>query len=662
MAFRLAGGGTLRLATGDHVRVRRNDYRSRRAAGDPDLLNGYRGIIREITPGRGAVAEWRRAGPDGPVTELATLSPADIASGIVSYGTAMTVAAAQGSTASTALVYGPGLDAHALYVAMSRDRDTARLYLPRQLLEDGTDRARHGQPATPAEELQRAIDACARTLAADQPDRLVLTELGGVPSPIAQPPAVIPPESPPPAPPVPAWTTRPYGHHSDTTLTRLDHALRSDLPRLTTRDQRITTAQTTARAGNGPAATALQARRDKLAAAAAAAAEGLPAARSAAAAAAASYQQARQRHQNAQQHAAHGRAALLLAGLTPRQARDQLAATTRDLLTAQAREHETRTRAAQLAGDAAAAAAWPAPGTSRSPRRSRRTCEPRPPPHPPTWPASHSPSTTPAPPQTPARPSTASPRKPASARPCPPPSATRNTPNAPPPRLPAARPRHETIQRPGHSPAVLPAAPACRAAPPARSHARPSGCLPCDSAGIARTRGDTPERSAPRPPAGTECVTCSLALPVWESTGRSNPAPACERNAPAPHAGLKRNPDRKADQPAERNPGRIARERGLEGAASPNGRQTPDRTVRLLSAVTARQPAPMPRCRHDNQCHRLERRMAGQRPADRQLRHHDGEPERRCGQDNARPRPRRPHRRGPRPGTARQRQPPGQLL
>ncbi|GAA5770780.1 hypothetical protein Aros01_07308 [Streptosporangium roseum] len=50
-----------------------------------------------------------------------------IASGGLSHGTAMTVAATQDLTGEHALVYGMSLDPHTLYAAMTRDRLSAHL-------------------------------------------------------------------------------------------------------------------------------------------------------------------------------------------------------------------------------------------------------------------------------------------------------------------------------------------------------------------------------------------------------------------------------------------------------------------------------------------------------------------------------------------------------
>ncbi|MEV4753426.1 relaxase domain-containing protein, partial [Streptosporangium sp. NPDC049248] len=141
------------------------------------IANMVRGV-----DGRWSVSvQWRRLGADGPALVVERVSPAYIAAGGLSHGTAMTVAAAQGLTSQHTLIYGMGLDPHTLYAAMSRDRISVHLYLPRNVLESDADRAQHGEPRNPAEELHRALDAYAATLQGDRADRLLTPE----PEPIA---------------------------------------------------------------------------------------------------------------------------------------------------------------------------------------------------------------------------------------------------------------------------------------------------------------------------------------------------------------------------------------------------------------------------------------------------------------------------------------------
>ncbi|MBX9387400.1 MobF family relaxase [Streptomonospora nanhaiensis] len=167
VAFALRGGGRLALASGDVVRVRRNDYRSRRGEG-PDVLNGFRGVVAEVDGRRGARVEWRHEGE----TLSAWVSPEAIARGDLSHGYAMTIAAAQGLTCERAHVYGIGAEAHSLYPAMSRSRARADLYLAAQGLESVDVRGVRND----GELVRRLIDGYARTLT-DRDDTMVSDEL-----------------------------------------------------------------------------------------------------------------------------------------------------------------------------------------------------------------------------------------------------------------------------------------------------------------------------------------------------------------------------------------------------------------------------------------------------------------------------------------------------
>ncbi|MGI5330978.1 AAA family ATPase [Actinomadura nitritigenes] len=295
--YHLAGGGTLALAVGDHVRVRRNDYRTRRKHARPDdvdVLNGYRGIVVGFAGcgGRDPVIQWRRDTADGPVTDTAAFTALQVSRGQISHGTAMTVAAAQGQSGERALVYGMGLDPHALYPAMSRDKARVDLYLPCGLLETDADRIRHGTPAGPADDLTRAIIAYAATLHGDRADKLITPELdttiaataGSVPAaaaPAAAAPAAGPVGVPRPTPgddpaigdnqrqgdPVgrlTPWHKRPYGRPTDAEVDELHASLTKDLALYRRTDQHLAVEMARAERGDGPVAGALTARRDAL--------------------------------------------------------------------------------------------------------------------------------------------------------------------------------------------------------------------------------------------------------------------------------------------------------------------------------------------------------------------------------------------------------------
>ncbi|MFW5415605.1 AAA family ATPase [Nocardiopsis sp. CNT-189] len=142
VGFALRGGGRLELSAGDVVRVRRNDYRSRRGEG-PDVLNGVRGVVAEVDARRGVRVRWRSREGE----RSAWFSPEALARGDVSLGYAMTIAAAQGLTCERVHVYGIGADANSLYPAMTRSRERADLYLAAEALQGldptafGSDRA-----------------------------------------------------------------------------------------------------------------------------------------------------------------------------------------------------------------------------------------------------------------------------------------------------------------------------------------------------------------------------------------------------------------------------------------------------------------------------------------------------------------------------------------
>ena len=170
-----AGGGTIALAPGDLVRVRQNDYRSRHDPNSPDVLNGYRAVVTDVDADRQVRIEWRRPDPHAPGghrTEAAWITPAQIADGHLSHGYAMTIAAAQGMTCDLALGSGVGADAHTLYPALTRARESTHLWLARTAVEDDTTSAVLG-PATDHDRLARTIAAYADQLERDRPDSLI---------------------------------------------------------------------------------------------------------------------------------------------------------------------------------------------------------------------------------------------------------------------------------------------------------------------------------------------------------------------------------------------------------------------------------------------------------------------------------------------------------
>ncbi|MFD4347435.1 MobF family relaxase [Streptomyces coelicoflavus] len=92
--YTLPGGDTLTLAVGDVVRVRENDYRSRRGEG-PDMLNGYRAVITDLDDRHRVEITWRVTdvkAPGGYREESAWVSTRKVTGGALSLGYAMTIA------------------------------------------------------------------------------------------------------------------------------------------------------------------------------------------------------------------------------------------------------------------------------------------------------------------------------------------------------------------------------------------------------------------------------------------------------------------------------------------------------------------------------------------------------------------------------------------
>ncbi|MFF8414702.1 MobF family relaxase [Streptomyces omiyaensis] len=187
--YALASGERLELAAGDVIRIKRNDYRTRRG-GDVDVLNGYRGQVTYAAKG-GVAVEWRRPADDGGhAIERAWITADQIANGTLQHGYAMTIAAAQGLTCDYTLAYGVGASANDLYPAISRDRIATHLWLPADVVESEETRLRLGEARSEQERLERTVAAYADSLEGDSDDRMVSDELA--PAPEARPAAPIP--------------------------------------------------------------------------------------------------------------------------------------------------------------------------------------------------------------------------------------------------------------------------------------------------------------------------------------------------------------------------------------------------------------------------------------------------------------------------------------
>ncbi|MGW1811231.1 hypothetical protein [Streptomyces sp. NPDC002078] len=184
--YALPGGNALTLAVGDIVRVRQNDYRSRRGEG-PDMLNGYRAVITAIDAGHNVRISWRahHAASKEPRYESAWVKTEKVVGGALSLGYAMTIAASQGLTCDTSLMYGHGANDFATYPGITRARKQNHLWLPLAAVEDEQTRAQLGDARTERELLQRAINAFARYLGQSRPDVMVSDLLREPPAPAA---------------------------------------------------------------------------------------------------------------------------------------------------------------------------------------------------------------------------------------------------------------------------------------------------------------------------------------------------------------------------------------------------------------------------------------------------------------------------------------------
>ncbi|WLQ69305.1 MULTISPECIES: hypothetical protein [Streptomyces] len=132
-------------ASGDAVRVRTNYYRSRGDQG-PDLLNGYRAVVNDTGEDGRIEITWRtRTRGENTALVSAWLAPDQVASWALSLRYAMTIAASQGMTCDTSLLYGHGANAFATYPGLTRDKWANHLWLPLAVIESEGTRARLGR-------------------------------------------------------------------------------------------------------------------------------------------------------------------------------------------------------------------------------------------------------------------------------------------------------------------------------------------------------------------------------------------------------------------------------------------------------------------------------------------------------------------------------------
>ncbi|WP_371606825.1 relaxase domain-containing protein (plasmid) [Streptomyces sp. NBC_01213] len=185
--YALPGGERLTLAAGDAVRVRVNVSRGRRGEG-PGVLNGHRAVVSEIAEDGRIEVTWRtRTHGTDTAFVSASLTPDQVASGVLVLGYAMTIAASQGMTCDTSLLYGHGANVFAMYPGLTRGRKANHLWLPRAVVESDDSWAQLGDALTEKERLERAVDAFARYLGQSRPDAMVSDLLHEPPA-----PAVVP--------------------------------------------------------------------------------------------------------------------------------------------------------------------------------------------------------------------------------------------------------------------------------------------------------------------------------------------------------------------------------------------------------------------------------------------------------------------------------------
>jgi len=95
----------------------------------------------------------------------------------------MTIAASQGLTCNTSLMYGHGANAFACYPGITRARRENHIWLPLDVVESEQTQARLGTARSERERLERAIDAFARFLGQSRPDGMVSDLLYDPPEP-----------------------------------------------------------------------------------------------------------------------------------------------------------------------------------------------------------------------------------------------------------------------------------------------------------------------------------------------------------------------------------------------------------------------------------------------------------------------------------------------
>jgi conjugative relaxase-like TrwC/TraI family protein len=177
--MRAAGGlgeeelvvGGIAFSVGDHVLVRRNDRRL-------GVVNGDRGVVTRVEPETGGI-ELDLGGRRAALPREYLEQPTRHGGRSLMHGYAMTVHLAQGMTCrQTFVLVGDQLTREAGYVALSRGRESNRLYLLDGPASDRDEYAREG--AAGPDPLRALVDTLrrsrAQTLATDTPGELASLE------------------------------------------------------------------------------------------------------------------------------------------------------------------------------------------------------------------------------------------------------------------------------------------------------------------------------------------------------------------------------------------------------------------------------------------------------------------------------------------------------
>jgi conjugative relaxase-like TrwC/TraI family protein len=191
--YDLAGGRAITFYEGDYVMVRVNE----RQKGEPDVLNGYRGVIDAIHDDGSLAVRWERATREGRIVESRVLGPEFVAKGGLSKGYAITIHKSQGLTigadgatwsgddgqrrGGAVLFSVAGADNPGSFVAASRHKLAMWMFLARKDVESSQDEYLLGLPRTAGERTRRVITKLvdrAKATEINRNDTPVLVDLG----------------------------------------------------------------------------------------------------------------------------------------------------------------------------------------------------------------------------------------------------------------------------------------------------------------------------------------------------------------------------------------------------------------------------------------------------------------------------------------------------